>query len=849
MIESPAPFLQRLEQASRAQLFLLGAFAAVVAGSALAIGSVHLEVQVALALAAGLLLWVAISHRLLVLPFPVWVLSALALWTLLQTVPLPSSIAEQLIPHQVDNWQRAFYPFRVPAPSGVSIAFDRAGAHREALIWVAYACLFAVAASLGRIFGKRIGVIIVFLSGILVAATTLAHGLVGAEKLFGFYSSPYIGGRWGASPFINPNNLSGYLNLATFCGIALVLSRRFTPYSVAVAVCTGLTMGVSILTASRGGVVTLALGLLALPIMSRWLRKTPQPQKSKFLSWIPGLAIAGGALLAILGARQETRDELFQFSSDKFRIFKWSFPLIEDHFWLGIGRGSFETVFPRYQRSLGAHIYSYAENFVVQWASEWGVPICVATLFACLWLGRRLAPAARRDPVVAVALLGVLVLAVHNFVDLALEVPAVMIAVCAVCAPVLGALTQGQRRESISWIKSLPPLGLLIFAVVLATATWAEPAASARERLHLLSEDLKAQRIGQQAFKAQLLSATELYPADPYFPLLGAIVALRSRESPMPWINVVLEKDPMNSRPHILAAQYLASRNQRRQALLELREATLRERDYLGPIAQQLAALHPSLDEAMAVAPEGPVGAMLIFHLSSILQTAHLDLAAKLVANATRLDPTNPAYRLRIASLILDLPPAQRPASLCAALSERACVDRARAALRKAEALGARREEVVPLEAALLAVADGPAAAEGFLAKQCAGQAVPTQCLWRRLVFAFQTDNADRIQSATDAYLAFQCAVDTDCALANDWIGNTFASRENWLAALDYRSRAVKLAPTSGRWLAFAEAAQRAGQTSRASAALAKLRLEELAPAQRKIAQDLRNALTAQQLE
>jgi hypothetical protein len=62
------------------------------------------------------------------------------------------------------------------------------------------------------------------------------------------------------------------------------------------------------------------------------------------------------------------------------------------------------------------------------------------------------------------------------------------------------------------------------------------------------------------------------HPAEPYFPLMGALIALRMRDqSPMPWLQRTLERGQVNGRAHLLLAEYLSSRGAKKQALFEIR--------------------------------------------------------------------------------------------------------------------------------------------------------------------------------------------------------------------------------------------------------------------------------------
>src|SRR6185295_3468992 len=64
------------------------------------------------------------------------------------------------------------------------------------------------------------------------------------------------------------------------------------------------------------------------------------------------------------------------------------------------------------------------------------------------------------------------------------------------------------------------------------------------------------------------------HPAEPYFPLVGAMGAYRTHtENPIPWLQRSLERGQVNGRAHLLLAEVLSAPRTRRQAMLELRLA------------------------------------------------------------------------------------------------------------------------------------------------------------------------------------------------------------------------------------------------------------------------------------
>ncbi|MEO7329767.1 MAG: hypothetical protein ABI193_14400, partial [Minicystis sp.] len=162
-----------------------------VAGSALAVGSVHtgtlllvaLVVLSALALEiyAGL---VTPGARRPSLSLPAGILGALALYCLLQAVPLPFALLRVVAPANADVWARALLPFgELDPPRWASLSLDPGASLVEALRWATYTAVFVTATSISARRGAAWGVSLVFLSAVLAALTTVGHGLAGATKV------------------------------------------------------------------------------------------------------------------------------------------------------------------------------------------------------------------------------------------------------------------------------------------------------------------------------------------------------------------------------------------------------------------------------------------------------------------------------------------------------------------------------------------------------------------------------------------------------------------------------------------------------------------------------------------
>ena len=421
---------------------------AVVFGSVLAIGCVHLIPLVVIAVltfAAGIetLRRTIIWQGHFSIPTPSLLCAALAAYTLLQACPLPMGVLRAVAPSTADVWERCLLPLGHPGPSWATLSLDPGASVVEALKYAIYATVFTVASVLSSRRGASLGVATVFVSATLAALTTLAHGLAGATTVYGLYQPQFGAVAWHVGPLLNANNLAGYLNLGALSGLGLLLTHRPAAPRWVLGLGVALIIGVDVTSASRGGVLTLPLGVIALAVLTRRRLGVSHENRTGASSWLVLLAVAGGGLFAMLGGTYKTWDELYDKNLSKLEMMVWARPMILDHPVFGIGRGAFESVFPQYRTTPGNVVFTHAENFPAQWISEWGLPVGVFALAALAWTLVPSRLGVRKSALAAGAWSGVAAVLLQNMVDLALEIPAVCIAL----ATVLGALWGNQHRQ------------------------------------------------------------------------------------------------------------------------------------------------------------------------------------------------------------------------------------------------------------------------------------------------------------------------------------------------------------------------------------------------------------------
>jgi hypothetical protein len=846
---------------NRALQALSGLLAATVAGSVLAIGSVHVPVLLivaALALTSAALAFSiqAAERRRLPLSLPVAALLALSAYSWLQAAPMPLAWLSAIAPLNADVWSRALEPFGEPSPAWASLSLDPASSVIEGLKWLVYAAVFASASVLGARRGAAWGVAVVFASAVLAALITIGHGLLGVTLVYGLYKPAFSVSPWHVGPLLNPNNLAGYLNLGAMCGLGLMLMRRpiVPPWLVGLGVAT--TIAIELTSGSRAGSLALLLGIVAMAVLPRETsgeHASAGRASPKRVLLLLAATAGSGAILAALGGTRETWAELYDQNIQKIEMLRWVTPMIRDFTWLGVGRGAFESVFPAYRVTPGNVVYTHAENFVAQWVSEWGAPVAVAALIA---FAVSLAPGrlgVRRSAVAAGAWVGLGVLGVQNLFDLGFEIPAICVASSAAFGSIWGDAKRrhlprgeaapknsrasvgsgarerlrrlldplGERRPLLAGGAALAlGLGAILLAVLFGRRDLAGDRTDLREaytKADLRNPEARAE------LRASLRSAMKRRPAEPYFPLLGALTAWRARDrDPLPWLQRTLERDPVSGRAHLLLAEVLRDRGAQAQALMELRIAAENDSALIAPAAQTALRFTTNFGDLMRAVPAGKAGAATLEELAVRLDAmGEVEARSLCDREAILRDPARVGPRMREA---LGLIRAMSPAS-----GSPLCQDRARCEATieaHAEALAAA-EPRASLAAQIRArkrMADGqPEEAERMLAAECARASDRGACAKLRVEAAAQLKGPDRLTAAVRDYLAAECSRARECADAAQWAGNMRATRGEWGAAMALYNRAAREDPAEPRWLAVADAASRLGAHAQAVEALEKV--------------------------
>jgi O-antigen ligase len=265
--------------------------------------------------------------------------------------------------------------------------------------------------------------------GFLVAIFGILQQLTFNGKLYWFREMRYGGIPFG--PYVNRNHFAGFIELVIPVALVpLVLGKVRKERWFAVVIFALLPIGALFLSASRGGVVSLAveLGVLAM-VMA--LRRTGGQH-----------VLAGGVILLLafmlvswLGVRQVLERfsslQTLEVSSGKrasMRQDTWRIFL--DHRWTGAGLGALQTVFPAYETLYDGKVVNHTHNDYLEMLAEAGIAggLCCAWFLGVLFFDS-LRHLLQTDKSFAAALhlsglVGCSGFLVHSLVDFNLHIPA-----------------------------------------------------------------------------------------------------------------------------------------------------------------------------------------------------------------------------------------------------------------------------------------------------------------------------------------------------------------------------------------------------------------------------------------
>jgi O-antigen ligase len=224
--------------------------------------------------------------------------------------------------------------------------------------------------------------------GFLVAVFGILQHLTFNGKLYWFREMRYGGIPFG--PYVNRNHFAGFAELVIPVALVpLVLGKVRRERWFAVGLLALLPLGALFLSASRGGIISLAaeLGLLTLLLILR---------RAGGKHVLAGAVVLLFAFILVswLGAQQILERfssmQSLEVTSGKrasMRLDTWH--IFREHPWTGTGLGTLQTVFPAYETQYDAKVVNHSHNDYLEALAETGIAgaACCAWFLGVLFFG------------------------------------------------------------------------------------------------------------------------------------------------------------------------------------------------------------------------------------------------------------------------------------------------------------------------------------------------------------------------------------------------------------------------------------------------------------------------------
>jgi tetratricopeptide (TPR) repeat protein len=793
---------QRSSTQTRAALVGQWLAAVGIAGSALAVGTVHTSilciVAAVLAVAAAATWWGAEAMTARPAATVLLVVGlGLTAYTALQCVPVPVGWLAVIAPHNADVWSRALAPLHEAGPRWASLSLDPVATRVEVLKGIVYLLAFVAALRIAR---SREGVgflsTVMVATGVVLAAAALLHPAFKSRRLFGIYDpGPSIWDRH-IAPLMNPNNLAGYLNIALCLALAATLAPRPRIPRAIMGAITLILAATQVWVASRAGVLTMALGVLVVATVVR-MQRSPRRTEVAMLSMVTGGAAAIGSILVVLAGSQEASNELFEANVSKLGMFLRVMKMLPAMPLFGCGRGAFESAFPAFNQEPGHVTFTHPENVIAQWVLEWGLPVGVAGLVAVAFALRPTAVVAR-SATAAGAWAALVALSVQNLGDLGTEVPGLMLAAVA-CAAIVVAGSHGREPKWAigRWARAPGRVagGACVAAALglcLVSTAFGNDLGEARRSLHdaAMNRPVSAVQMHDLARAAMMR-----HPAEPYLPFITGLRASYAHDdNPLPWAAAALERAHVYGPAHLVVARTVAPRSLS-QARFEYRLTMEQTPLLVGMVMTEAPRVVGSYADATELLPEGKDRAAVVDLIDKAAGNRLPATCIRLDADLASRSPAESGPAIRAARNAVDDVESDDPAPWCLGDNRARCERAALDASERARALLPSNCESYALHArARLAAHDVNG---GLTELEDAADRVPARvdCLKRVVALARRSKSIARAEAALDRIVGAGCSDALECAANLRWAAAQAAAMGDSRKALALYRRAYQRVP------------------------------------------------------
>jgi O-antigen ligase len=247
-------------------------------------------------------------------------------------------------------------------------------------------------------------------------------------KLYWLVPLPAGAGPFG--PFVDGDHFAGFVELTAPLGFALLLFRAWRREQLTLLLLfTIVPVGAVILSASRGGIIGLAIELALLVVLSGAHRIG-----RKQMLGAAAIALVAGSFIIWLGvskAIQRFEQLTHEGISRELRvsIYQDTWRIVRDHPWTGTGLGTLVVVYPRYASFYNGLTVDHAHDDYLELLAETGIVGGVCGLFfvaLLLWQGFGSLQSATGHfarAAIAGALVACVGLLLHSLVDFNLHIP------------------------------------------------------------------------------------------------------------------------------------------------------------------------------------------------------------------------------------------------------------------------------------------------------------------------------------------------------------------------------------------------------------------------------------------
>lgn len=268
---------------------------------------------------------------------------------------------------------------------------------------------------------------------IIIASLLSVFGFIKLIGLnpFSFYEYSSSAYRL-SSTYVNPDHFAGYIEMALPLLLGTILTGYHKDFLVPMFFAVLLLIVALIYTFSRGGWISLFVGLISLVII--FLADLHMNKKKLIILLSVALAVCLMILLAStpLTQRLLTLFDIGYIPNFRGRIIAWEgvVNMIQDYPFLGTGPGTFSIIFSQYQPpGTGGAFYLEAHNDYLHFVSDVGLLLIPIILWMAIVLFRKgihklKNPSHLVRGVTAGAMSGIVSMLVHSIVDFNLHIPA-----------------------------------------------------------------------------------------------------------------------------------------------------------------------------------------------------------------------------------------------------------------------------------------------------------------------------------------------------------------------------------------------------------------------------------------